>query len=422
MAAWVKSERGIVGITGFAALPPQTQVFVGFITFLTLYFHVRYNEQSVNYGPTILTTTGIFATFVGIAIGLATFNSADIQASVPALLGGLKTAFWGSIAGVGGALTIKFRQLMFGNPKSFAGTGVEGEVTAHDLAQILKNIQQSLVGDHDSTLITQIKLARQENNDRLDALKKAQIEALQKLSELGSKQLIEALKDVIRDFNNKLTEQFGDNFKQLNDAVGKLVVWQDQYKRHIDEITERIAVITTAMKGSADHYQQLVGKAEVFTKVSGDLSSLLTGLEAQRTALATSLKMLGDLLVAASAGLPQIEKKIIEFTDQMTSAVFKNQTELNRALTENAAQIRTSIDTSSRDIAKLNADVTRDVTAMIAKTKEQVSVLDTALAEELKKSLESLGRQLAALSEKFVSDYGPLTDKLQRLVHAAERV
>jgi hypothetical protein len=167
---------GLVGDNvDFGALPVQTQVFVGFISLLTLYFHVRYNEQSVNYGPTILTTTGIFATFVGIAIGLASFNSADIQSSVPALLGGLKTAFWGSIAGVGGALTIKFRQLIFGNPKSFAGTGVEGDVTAHDLAQLLKNIQQSLVGSDDSTLITQMRLARQENNDRLDALKKAQI-------------------------------------------------------------------------------------------------------------------------------------------------------------------------------------------------------------------------------------------------------
>jgi DNA anti-recombination protein RmuC len=406
----------------FAALPVQTQIFVGFISVLTIYFHVLYSEKSVNYGPTILTTTGIFATFVGIAIGLASFNSADIQSSVPALLGGLKTAFWGSIAGVGGALTIKFRQLLFGNPKSSVGTGDEGKVTAQDLAQLLKSIQQSLVGNDDSTLITQIKLARQENNDRLDALKKAQIDALEKLSELGSKQLIEALKDVIRDFNDKLTEQFGENFKQLNEAVGKLVTWQDQYKRHIEEVTERLAAITTAMKASADHYQQLVGKAEVFTKVSSDLSGLLTGLETQRTALSAALKMLGDLLVAASTGLPQIEKKIIEFTDQMTSAVLKNQTELNKALTENAAQIRTSIDTSGKDIAKLNADITRDVTSMIAKTKEQVSVLDTALAEELKKSLESLGRQLAALSEKFVSDYGPLTDKLQRLVQMAGRV
>jgi hypothetical protein len=405
----------------FATLPLQTQIFVGCIALLTVYFHVRYNDQSVNFGPTILTTTGILATFVGIAVGLADFSASDVQQSVPALIAGLKTAFWGSIFGVGGALTIKFRQLIIGNPRTTIGTGDEGRVTAEDLAQLLKNIQQSLVGSDDSTLITQIKLARQENNDRLDALKRAQIEALEKLSELGSKQLIEALKDVIRDFNNKLTEQFGENFKQLNDAVGKLVIWQERYRQHIEEVSGRLTSITASMKDSSDHYQQLVLKADVFTKVSADLSGLLTALEAQRTQLVTSLKMLGDLITAASSGLPEIEKKIMEFTNQMTSAVFKNQTELNKALTENAMQIRTSVDTSSKDIAKLNAEISRDVSSIIAKTKEQVAVLDTALAEELKKSLESLGRQLAALSEKFVSDYGPLTDKLQRLVQMGSR-
>ncbi|WP_166484973.1 hypothetical protein [Nitrosomonas eutropha] len=45
------------------------------------------------YDPTILTTTGIFATFFGIALGLADFDAANIQASIPALLAGLKTAF-----------------------------------------------------------------------------------------------------------------------------------------------------------------------------------------------------------------------------------------------------------------------------------------------------------------------------------------
>jgi hypothetical protein len=45
--------------------------------------------------------------------------------------------------------------------------------------------------------------------------------------------------------------------------------------------------------------------------------------------------------------------------------------------------------------------------------------LDKALEEELTKSIQSLGRQLAALSEKFVQDYTPLTVQLQRLVQAA---
>ena len=37
----------------------------------------------------------------------------------------------------------------------------------------------------------------------------------EKVAENNSKALVEALEEVIRDFNTKISEQFGDNFKQL---------------------------------------------------------------------------------------------------------------------------------------------------------------------------------------------------------------
>jgi ribosomal 50S subunit-associated protein YjgA (DUF615 family) len=42
------------------------------------------------------------------------------------------------------------------------------------------------------------------------------------------------------------------------------------------------------------------------------------------------------------------------------------------------------------------------------------------MEEELNKALKSFGMQLTALSEKFVSDYSPLTQKLQDVVKLAE--
>ena len=72
--------------------------------------------------------------------------SNNIQASVPALLGGLQTAFWASVAGVGGALLLKFRHQYF--DRSVAeGTGENGEVTGADLARLLSGIQTALVGE-----------------------------------------------------------------------------------------------------------------------------------------------------------------------------------------------------------------------------------------------------------------------------------
>ena len=53
---------------------------------------------------------------------------------------------------------------------------------------------------------------------------------------------------------------------------------------------------------------------------------------------------------------------------------------------------------------------------------EQLKNLDEELAEELNKSLTSLGSQLTSLSNKFVEDYTPLTIELQRLVEISKRL
>ena len=54
--------------------------------------------------------------------------------------------------------------------------------------------------------------------------------------------------------------------------------------------------------------------------------------------------------------------------------------------------------------------------------KEGVLALDKALQKELNSSLESLGRQLAALSNRFVEDYLPLTEKLRQLVELSKKI
>jgi ABC-type transporter Mla subunit MlaD len=326
------------------------------------------------------------------------------------------------------------------------------EVTAEELAKLLRAIQTALVGDDESTLISQLKLTRQDTNDRLDSLKKAQHEALQRLSEMGSAKLVDALREVIRDFNSKITEQFGENFKELNAAVGKLVQWQDRYRTHTEELTHQIMQITASMKESSEHYSSLVDKAEIFTRVSNELSSLLSAIEVQKQQLISSLESLANLLQAASGSLPQIEAKVMELVTQLSSAVRASQLEVNKSIAENSELLRTSIQQAGTQLAnhlseqqkelgmrvqehvsairsaitaagqemgKANQEMNKQVADLTMKTRQQVTTLDEALSDELTKSLESLGRQLTALSQRFVEDYSPLTEKLRRVVELA---
>ena len=78
--------------------------------------------------------------------------------------------------------------------------------------------------------MTQVQKLRTTVDDGQKELIKEFKDFAEHMVENNQKAIIEALENVIKDFNEKLTEQFGENFKQLNEAVEKLVDWQDRYK------------------------------------------------------------------------------------------------------------------------------------------------------------------------------------------------
>lgn len=406
-------------------LPLLTKGFIFTIAIMLVYANLKFDQRSVHLWPTILTISGIFGTFLGIAIGLSHFDTDHVQESVPALLAGMKTAFWASVVGVGGALIIKIRYAIAGIAREEEEENLEG-ATIDDLANHLLEVKRAISGDDESTLISQTKLLRQDSNDRLDAIKKSMQTYLEQMAENNSKALIEALKEVIRDFNAKINEQFGDNFKQLNEAVGQMLVWQDKYRQQIGEMIQQQDLSSKNMSVATDRYSEIVSKAEVFTHVAAQLFQLLQSLEDQRTRLEQSLQALGTLLLKASDGLPEIEKKIVEMTRQVGQGVQTSTEDMQKTIRSLSQTLETGLNEQKKlmneTVAATNREFNQHIKQITDKTREQVTNLDGALEAELKKSLDSLGRQLAALSQKFTSDYGPLTERLREIVGIARGV
>ena len=411
-------------------LPRETLAFGVVILVLTLIFHIRFSEKVVSSGPTILTTLGIFATFLGIAIGLWEFDADNIQKGIPALLSGLKTAFWASVFGVGAALTIKLRYYFWGL-KTIEERKQEGDMEISDIVDATNNVYWSIIGDDDRTLVSQVKLLRHDSNDRLDSLKRAQTEALQALSQMGSATLVEALKDVIRDFNAKISEQFGENFKQLNEAVGQLLVWQQNHRTHVENMSSRLDAMMEVMSAATKNHEIIVQHSSHFSQTASDLGKLIESLEVQKQQLAETAKSLATLLSTAATAVPSFESRIVSIADQLSRSVNDITSQLTQttantsntlaaSIKENSATVLRTIEASIDQTTRANAALSQQMAESISKSREQISLLDAALSEELTKSLDSLGRQLSALSEKFVSDYGPLTEQLRRIVQLAK--
>jgi len=484
----------------FEEMSSTTEAFIGIITIFAIYLHLKYSQSIAHKAPAFLTTLGILGTFTGIAFGLLDFNTNDIQKSVPALIEGIKTAFWASAWGIFCALTIKARDIALDGRKKISERVSTG-ATINDLASLLKGVQQALVGNDDSTLIGQIRLARQDSNDRIDKLSRAAEEARQDnnnrletltrsldafgrtVAENNSKALIDALKEVIREFNQKISEQFGENFKQLNDAVGQILIWQEQYRQQMAEMIEQQKITSRNMATATERYEKLVERAEAFDAVARSMGALIEGLDAKRKQLDDSLSSLAILINTAAKGFPEIEKKITEMVQQVGNGVRAANDEFRAALlsavTQMSKQVGDSIVATNNELrtvllsaAKQTGDSVRaahdsvqlasagvkaasdgvkalgegikasndelknvllaaiqnsnrefnsHIDQMVQRMREQTVTLDTALKNQLTTSLESLGRQLAALSARFVEDYMPLTEKLRGVLEIAPR-
>lgn len=99
----------------FAKIDGMTYVLTGLIVGVALvgWIYIWYQKKQGNLVlkrrwieqiPSLVSTLGVLGTFFGITIGLLDFNSNDLQASIPKLLDGLKTAFFTSLAGMIGSL------------------------------------------------------------------------------------------------------------------------------------------------------------------------------------------------------------------------------------------------------------------------------------------------------------------------------
>lgn len=413
--------------TGLSALlsSPETLFFIIAISGLTYYFLIRkFDRFAVTHGPEILTTVGILGCFLGIAIALLNFNSSDLTNSIPQLLEGIKTAFWASVFGVGGALLIKFKHLIRRKDQTPQTESAPKAASIDDLVNSISALQKGLVGTEEGTLLSQMKLLRQDSNDHSQKLHSAFTEFANHMVENNQKAIVEALKQVIVDFNKNLTEQFGENFKQLNLSVEKLVIWQQQYKDELDQIKVVQLQAATDMKKASEAFTTVVEQSARFSTIADDLREILEAIIKSKDMLFTQEKALLELLMQMKNVTPEFTNKLSVMLVELTSGVKKIQSETADIVKNFGVQTQSA-----------NAEMKNLLTEVINKTQQQLSeglqenskiikegvlTLDKALQKELNDALTSLGKQMASLSEKFVEDYTPLTEKLREVVRLAD--
>lgn len=397
------------------------------------------DKEKRNFYINLLPILGVIGTFAGICIGLADFNSNEIEKSVPLLLQGLKTAFWTSLIGTSLAvffnvwysfkdkkdiedeedeipllkLQIKELQSISKKFNSFLENQAINNNSLKNLTEFFnnnedknlkkfeeiknelkvlndkqektnsfyetsllkleildeinkkydKNIENFALCNENISVLKENSILNLEENKKLnsnttetltklEAIEKINTDTLNKnssifkniellldnfknykdefsnffkasesqsrelitafkefatyMAEENSKAFIEALNKTIKDFNNNLIESFGSNFKQLNEAVIKLVDWQEHYKETIESTTENQRVIFDSFTGIEKELQTFSSETKNINSIVTELSTITKESVEQNIKLNETLSVFSELNSHAKELIPNL--------------------------------------------------------------------------------------------------------------------
>ena len=272
-------------------------------------------------------------------------------------------------------------------------------------------------------------------------------------SEMASKSLVEQLRDVVKEFNVMLNDLVAQSFKELRISTDRVNEWQAEYKDTIQNNQENLQAILLQLSTLSETYKMAIQRVQ---DLSGFLESMdaslkglgLSGEQLSKTSLRLNDQMnsMHEFLIAirttgeeAAKVLPAIAEKTdgiiddlsrqhtstTQFVERITSELENSQHKLAQSQEQYLLDMQKNMvgmqQTLESNLRAMEDSLTRSVQEIQKNSENNIRKTEESLEKELSKSLESLGGALVQLSNKFCSDYLPLTERLSALVHMVEQ-
>src|SRR5690606_6423268 len=121
----------------------------------------------------------------------------------------------------------------------------------------------------------------------------------------------------IVDFNRNLTEQFGDNFKRLDESVQKLVIWQQQYMEQLSQMAQQYEQGVKAIDQTRDAVQQIGETTSTIPSSLDALRSVIQVNQHQIQELQRHRESYVQMRDKAIQAVPQIQSHLNEVGEQL---------------------------------------------------------------------------------------------------------
>lgn len=410
---------------------------------------------------------GVLGTFFGITCGLFSFDTSGLETSVPALLDGMKSAFLTSILGMIGSLGVKFYQRKKQKEYDLNNVinSVNEDATIADLIMYLKeqdkirqnsfnkqileaieNVNKAISGENDTTLLSQIKNLRlavidSQNNTSFE-IKHMREELVssfnafaEKMAENNSKVFMEALRETIQDFNSKIQEQFGDNFKQLNIAVGKLLDWQEEYKNTIIEVTENQKQIFAGIEQAKISLESMAYNSDSIQKSAQLLSDIILTAQRYEIELEKALRTLIEISTEAKKVVPSINDLTLSTTNNIKQISQATQNEISKSATQistivndstnlldkHFSNIIANVDTNYKEITNLLLSHSQTINNTVIKTNQQFVKLNTDLKNTILDMTNKYNLAVNASAKNMIDTIQDTTSSMNNMMNNETR-
>lgn len=279
------------------------------------------HKRTVDAFPSIVSTLGVFGTFLGITIGLAGFDVSDLTRSIPILLGGLKTAFYTSLCGMGGSLLLRH----FCTDIKFDKE--DGGISSTDSA--IKELGKS-VREMSTTLVSAIK----ETRDVVKQMGDTQTSFYTQLLEIEKKN--KEKQTNVDSTLSRLALIQGEQVASQRNMAQSLTNMESENKR----IEEVLGEIADAERGNVGTFDEMNEELKKFSQIlRSEVDEIEVKMESTNKLLANKFDEFSDLLKKSNTeALVNVMKKVTEeFQKQMNDLI-------SRLVQENFAKLNESVE------------------------------------------------------------------------------
>ena len=368
------------------------------------YLNSTMNKTLCNLVPGLMTGLGILGTFIGLSLGLQSFNTgsaAEISDSITPLMGGIKIAFHTSVYGMVFSLAFNW---IYKYISESAMVNLNEFLSVYDGHVMLDSAYTNESEIHN--LIRQLpdEFGKQMNETLAPAMSGIS-NMFKSYADNVSENQMKGLSNIVDSFVESMNASLGDNFTRLGEVLDKTCEMQEKNNEQVMGLIEKIGLMATDIDRinelSNNTVEKLSDYIDKINNYQGEINKFQEALNAHEE----KQNEINTLMTNNIKELNEQENVIVDITKQVLKNLEEQIVDLSKLgkdLSLEAKENMEQLAAQAYDYNEQIAEFAREQLEKMSQYSENQTVSMKDAATELSKIIVSLDNKLGeSLTETF---------------------